>query len=117
MKKILIVEDDISIRELLTEILEDEGYLIYSAENGSEGLKSLELSMPDLIIMDVMMPVMDGYAFRQELMKKSNWNSIPILVMSAQDQGTEKLASHGLTNFINKPLELNHFIEQVSLLA
>ena len=65
MKKILIVEDDISIRELLVEILEGQGYQVSSSINGSDGIKSLEKSTPDLILMDVMMPVMDGYTFRK----------------------------------------------------
>ena len=117
MKKILVVEDDLSIRELLIEILEDEGYHVSSGSNGSEGLSSLELSTPDLIIMDVMMPIMDGYAFRKELLKNSIWSSIPVIAMSAQAQGLEKLKLHGLTNFISKPLEINHFLETVSSLA
>lgn len=117
MKKILIVEDDTSIRELLKEILEDEGYSVSSSANGSEGLKSLELSVPDLIIMDIMMPVMDGYSFRKELMKNAAWTSIPVLAMSAQTQADHKLLSHGFTNFIHKPLELNHLLEAVSSLA
>ena len=117
MKKILIVEDDTSIRELLTDILEDEGYAVSASATGLEGLNSLAASIPDLIIMDVMMPVMDGYAFRNELIKNSTLSSIPILVMSAQSQGAEKLHSHGLCNFINKPLELTHLLRTVSSLA
>lgn len=117
MKKILIVEDDTSIRELLADILEDEGYAVSSSANGLEGLHSLELSVPDLIIMDVMMPVMDGYSFRAELIKNSKLSLIPILVMSAQAQGIDKLKLHGLTNFINKPLELNHLLATVSSLV
>lgn len=117
MKKILIVEDDTSIRELLTDILEDEGYAVSASANGQEGLSALAVSIPDLIIMDVMMPVMDGYAFRNELIKNSSFSLIPILVMSAQAQGAEKLHSHGLCNFINKPLELTHLLRTVSSLA
>lgn len=117
MKKILVVEDDLSIRELLIEILEDEGYLVSSGVNGSEALRQLELCIPDLIIMDIMMPIMDGYTFRKELMKNLNWSSIPVLAMSAQDQVLEKLQSHGLINFIKKPLELNHLLQAVSNLA
>lgn len=117
MKKILLVEDDLSIRELLTEILEDEGYVVSSSANGSEGLECLKNTIPDLIIMDIMMPVMDGYAFRKELLKNNKFNSIPVIVMSAQTQGLEKLEAHGLTNFINKPLELSHLLNTVSSLA
>ena len=117
MKKILLVEDDTSIRELLEEILESEGYLVYSSVNGLEGIKALETYSPDLILMDVMMPIMDGYAFKKELLMNPKWNLIPVLAMSAQFQGKEKLADYGITNFINKPLELDHLLETVKTLS
>lgn len=117
MKKILVVEDDTSIRELLVEILESQGYQVSYGINGSDGIKSLNSVTPDLILMDVMMPVMDGYAFRKELLHNPKWNLIPVIVMSAQNQGKEKLADHGITNFISKPLELNHLLETVKCLA
>ena len=117
MKKILIVEDDTSIRELLVEIFESEGYLVDSSVNGSEAILSLETNIPDIILMDVMMPIMDGFAFRIEQMKNPLWNSIPVVAMSAQDQGLEKLSDFGITNFINKPLELNHLLETVRTLS
>lgn len=117
MKKILVVEDDISIRELLVEIFESEGYLVDSRVNGAEALTSLEANIPDIILMDVMMPVMDGYAFRLEQMKNPLWSSIPLLAMSAQDQGTGKLSDFGITNFISKPLELDHLLETVRSLS
>lgn len=117
MKKILIIEDDTSIRELLVEIFESEGYLVDSGVNGSEGIKALETNIPDLILMDVMMPVMDGYAFRMEQMKNPKWDSIPVVAMSAQDQGRGKLEDHGITNFINKPLELDRLLETVKSLS
>jgi len=90
---------------------------VSSGINGQEGLKSLESSTPDLIIMDVMMPIMDGFAFRENLMKNSAWRSIPTLVMSAQNQSLDKLKSHGLENFINKPLDLTRLLEAVNTLA
>lgn len=117
MKKILIVEDDTSIRELLVEIFESEGYNVASTINGLEGIKALEENIPDLILMDVTMPVMDGYAFRQEQLKNPNWDSIPVLAMSAQEQGREKLKDYGITNFISKPLELDHLLETVRILS
>ena len=67
-KKILVIEDDDSIRELLVELLQSEGYLVVSVSNGLEGIKYLEShSNPDLILMDLMMPVMDGYSFRTQI--------------------------------------------------
>jgi len=117
MKKILIVEDDISIRELLVEIFESEGYEVCSGQNGSEGIKALEKSKPDVILMDLLMPVMDGYAFREEQIKKPEWDQIPVLAMSAQDQELEKLEAYGIKHFIQKPLELDHLLTQVKQLS
>jgi len=117
MKKILIVEDDISIRELLVEIFESEGYEVNSSQNGSEGIKALEQGKPDVILMDILMPVMDGYAFREEQIKKPEWNEIPVLAMSAQNQELEKLEAYGIKHFIQKPLELDHLLNQVKQLS
>lgn len=91
-KRILVVEDDTSIRELLVELLESEGYSVSSAINGLEGLKYLQTQgNPDLILIDLMMPVMDGYSFRTEQLKNSNWASIPTVVMSAEANAKEKM--------------------------
>ncbi len=117
MKKILVVEDDVSIRELLVDVLESEGYQVMAGANGFEGIKILETVTPDLILMDTLMPIMDGYAFRREQMKNPSWNTIPVLMMSAQDQAKEKLENHGIKNFINKPLELDNLLETVRALA
>ncbi len=113
MKKILLVEDDLSIRELLVEIFENEGYQVSSSLNGLEGIKSLQTETPDLIVMDIMMPVMDGYAFRKEMLADPKSSSIPLLALSAQTQSIEKLADYGITNFIKKPLELDELLEAV----
>ncbi len=112
-KKILIVEDDISIRELLVEAFESEDYEVTYGTNGVEGLQALESSVPDLILMDMMMPVMDGYKFREELLKNPMWNSIPVVAMSAQDQCEENLKNSKIATFISKPLELDHLLETV----
>ena len=117
MKKILVVEDDISIRELLVDVLESEGYQVTAGTNGFEGIKLLETITPDLILMDTLMPIMDGYAFRKEQMKNPLWNTIPVLMMSAQDQAKDKLDDHEIKNFITKPLELDDLLEAVRTLA
>jgi CheY-like chemotaxis protein len=115
MKRILVVEDDTSIRELLVELLESEGYEVNSSENGSEGIKALESMRPDLILMDMMMPIMDGYGFRQAQLERSEWRDIPLVAMSAQEQ--DDLENFGIMNFLPKPLEINHLLETVRSLS
>lgn len=114
-KKILVVEDDTSIRELLVELLESEGYKVSSAINGLEGLKCLKTeSLPDLILIDLMMPVMDGYSFRTEQLKNPQWASIPTVVMSAEANAKEKMKNFNITAFLSKPVELDTILKTVS---
>jgi CheY-like chemotaxis protein len=113
-KRILVVEDDNSIRELLVELLQSEGYEVASAVNGLEGLKYLQTQKnPDLILIDLMMPVMDGYAFRTEQMKNAQWSKIPVVVMSAEANAKEKMKSFGITAFLAKPVELDTILKTV----
>lgn len=117
-KRILIIEDDNSIRELLVELLQSEGYEVASAVNGLEGLKYLQTQInPDLILVDLMMPVMDGYAFRTEQMKNPAWNKIPVVVMSAEANAKEKMKSFDITAFLAKPVELDTILNTVQKFA
>ena len=114
-KKILVVEDDTSIRELLVELLESESYEVYSAVNGLEGLKVLEAgNRPDLILIDLMMPIMDGYSFRTEQLKNSVWSKIPTIVMSAEANAKEKMKNFQITAFLSKPVELETILNTVA---
>lgn len=114
-KRILVVEDDTSIRELLVELLESEGYNVASAINGLEGLKFLEANQsPDLILIDLMMPVMDGYSFRTEQLKNNNWAQIPTVVMSAEANAKEKMKNFNITAFLSKPVELDMILKTVA---
>lgn len=114
-KRILVVEDDTSIRELLVELLESEGYQVASAINGLEGLKYLQSNQnPDLILIDLMMPVMDGYSFRTEQLKNPDWSKIPTVVMSAEANAKEKMKNFNITAFLSKPVELDTILKTVS---
>lgn len=114
-KRILVVEDDTSIRELLVELLESEGFTVSAAANGLEGLKSLQAEgSPDLILIDLMMPVMDGYSFRNEQLKNSQWAKIPTVVMSAEANAKEKMKNFNITAFLSKPVELDTILKTIS---
>ena len=114
-KRILVVEDDTSIRELLVELLESEGYKVASAVNGLDGLKQLQATeSPDLILIDLMMPVMDGYSFRTEQLKNPAWAKIPTVVMSAEANAKEKMKNFNITAFLSKPVELDTILNTVA---
>ena len=74
-KKILIVEDEANIRELLRLYLEREGYTVIEAENGVEGIKQWKSEKPDMLLLDVMMPVMDGWTVCKEIQRKATCRS------------------------------------------
>lgn len=93
MIKILVVEDDKHVRKLMNAVLKREGYDVVTAENGREALKVLEVQHIDLIILDIMMPEMDGYEFAEEL--KEADNRIPILMATAKQLPEDKKKASG----------------------
>jgi signal transduction histidine kinase/DNA-binding response OmpR family regulator len=86
---VLILEDDEDSRHLLQKMLEKEGWTVYQAENGRVGLDVLREHEPDLILMDLMMPEMNGFEFVVELQKNERWATIPLIVLTAKDLTAE----------------------------
>jgi signal transduction histidine kinase/DNA-binding response OmpR family regulator len=82
---VLIVEDDASLRELLRRRLQKEQWTVIEAENGREGLERMSEREPELILLDLMMPEMDGFQFLDEVRKHENWRSIPVIVITAKE--------------------------------
>ena len=83
--QVLVVEDHASTRLLVRRMLEKEGCRVVEAENGREGLERMKQLRPDLILLDLMMPVMDGFEFASELRRTPNWRDVPIIVTTAKD--------------------------------
>lgn len=106
---ILVVEDDRDIRESLVDMLQDEGFLVISAENGKIGIELLQSSahLPSLVLLDLTMPVMDGYAFRREQLKDPKFAAIPTALLSADGSLEEKAKLTGLKDYITKPINLS----------
>jgi CheY-like chemotaxis protein len=110
---ILIVEDDDDIREALAQILELEGYAVREAVNGREALDVSARELPCLILLDLMMPVMDGWQFRSEQMKDPVLSQIPVVVISADAGIHEKVASFGAASVLPKPISLDRLLRAV----
>jgi CheY-like chemotaxis protein len=111
---ILIIEDDDDIREALTQILELEGYTVREAANGREALDiSSREPLPSLILLDLMMPVMDGWQFRSEQMKDPTLAKVPVVVISADAGVHEKVASFGAASVLPKPISLDRLLHAV----
>lgn len=116
MTKILVIEDEMKLRETLSELLSLARYDVVEANDGLDGLEKVILTNPDLIICDVMMPKLDGYAFLEEL-KNTNHPNIPVIFLTAKTEVTdqERGIALGAKAFILKPFsfqELKLVIEQ-----
>lgn len=113
---ILVVDDDHSSRIVMQGILERDGYTISEARNGMEALKHCEESMPDLILMDALMPVMDGFTACERIMSMDSSTYPTILMITAlQDEGTlERAFTAGATDFILKPINTTVLRQRVS---
>lgn len=111
-KKILIVEDEANIRELLRLYLEREGYTVLEAENGVEGIKKWKSDKPDMLMLDVMMPVMDGWAVCREIRAESD---VPIIMLTAKGETADRVSGleMGADDYIVKPLEMPEVIARV----
>ena len=111
-KKILIVEDEANIRELLRLYLEREGYTVLEAENGVEGIKKWKSYKPDMLLLDVMMPVMDGWEVCREIRAESD---VPIIMLTAKGETADRVSGleMGADDYIVKPLEMPEVIARV----
>jgi two-component system chemotaxis response regulator CheY len=85
MTKLLIIDDEIILRQTISELFSVSGYEVIEAQDGLEGLKKVNQTQPDLIICDVMMPKIDGYGFVEQL-KKTNYRDIPVLFLTAKTE-------------------------------
>ena len=106
MKRILIAEDNAVNRELLRELLEARGYVVEEACNGLEALQSIAEAVPDALLLDVSMPVLDGYATVQRIRQDPNIAHLPVLAVTAYamrgDQ--EKAIEAGFDGYLSKPI-------------
>lgn len=116
MLTILVVEDERDLADLLREILEDEGYAVIVAGNGQEALTQLDLVQPQLIISDIMMPIMDGVALCRAVQKHPRHRHVPIVLTSAAKYPPrmERPCFHA---FLPKPFELDHMLTTVTSLT
>ena len=107
-EKILIVEDTESIILLLTEYLQHRGYQILAARNGMEGVKLAAQERPDLILMDVMMPVMDGVEAAKQIRANKDLQSIPIIALTALAMAgdKERCLEAGMNDYLSKPVQM-----------
>jgi two-component system, chemotaxis family, chemotaxis protein CheY len=112
---ILVIDDDPSILWTVSEILEDEGYPVETATNGLEGLNVLERTSPALILLDMRMPVLDGWGFARTLKERNL--KLPVLVMTAAQDACRWSKEIGADGYLAKPFDLSELLTTVSLLT
>ena len=115
MATILVVEDEFGIAEVLASALTDSGYDVLIAINGKQGLERLKESHPELVLLDFMMPVLDGPAMVRAMRTDAELRAIPIIIMSSLPEAAIVEAVSGMYNgFIRKPFRLRTVTEMVN---
>ena len=111
-KTILIVEDDANIRELLRLYLEQEGYKVETAQDGMEGMRAFKRVHPDLVLLDLMMPVMDGTQVMKQIREISK---TPVIMLTAKGETFDKVAGLdlGADDYVTKPFETRELIARI----
>ncbi len=113
MKTVLIVEDEFAVAEALAEFLTDAGYKAVTAYDGEQGLARLSESRPDLVILDLMLPVLDGLGMLERMRAESALRGIPVLIMSASHRPDESVS---FSDFISKPFNIDTLLAKVARL-
>jgi two-component system, chemotaxis family, chemotaxis protein CheY len=113
---VLVVDDDSDILDAISEILLADGYRVARARHGLEALEQIALERPRLVLLDLMMPVMDGIAFAHALRTRRPEVQVPILVISA-DATPDKVAQVGAAAFLPKPFDIDALLAHVGAIV
>jgi CheY-like chemotaxis protein len=113
MRQVLVIEDDPSIREALADLLRDLGYAVSEARNGLEGLRQASERRPDLILLDLMMPAMDGWQFREAQKQDALLLDVPVIVISAFATAEDNVALGDVAARFSKPFDVMALLEAV----
>ena len=111
-KKILVIDDEEDMQKLLKMRLEQENFNIISANDGDVGVKVAEQELPDLILLDIMMPKMDGYTCLKEIRKLPKTKDIPVVMLSGKEEEKVRdlFAFQKISGYIEKPFELDDLV-------
>lgn len=115
-KKILVVDDDQGILEMLELLLDDDGYEVILEPNSVNALKTIENQHPDLILLDIWMPVISGDQILRSLKTDQKTSSIPVLMYSASTDGKLIAESSGADDFLSKPFDITQLLSAIETL-
>jgi CheY-like chemotaxis protein len=117
-KKVLVADDKATSRELVRTILEQTGHVVYEAANGMEAVRRAREVLPDLILLDLHMPALDGFGALRELKEDEKFGATPIVALtaSAMQGDRERALAAGFTGYIAKPISLNELRSEIERL-
>lgn len=116
VKKILVIDDSPTERHFLTEILSKNNYQVITAVNGEEGVEKARKELPDLILMDVVMPGLNGYQATRTLTRDEQTKHIPIIVCTSKGQETDKIwgLRQGAADYVVKPVNPEELLKKIA---
>ena len=116
-KSILVVDDEPIVVEIAKRKLEERGYEVMTAQDGIEALEALKKKIPDLILLDIQMPRMNGYTFVMEKGKIPEYGKIPVVVLTAYGEMQPLLQRHGIKAYLMKPLKLQELLDKIQAIV
>lgn len=118
IKKILVVDDSPTERHFLVELLSSNGFQVVTAENGEDGIAKAKVEHPDLILMDVVMPGLNGFQATRTLTRQETTKNIPIILCTSKNQETDKIwgLRQGALDYLVKPVDPAELLKKISAL-
>jgi two-component system chemotaxis response regulator CheY len=114
---VLVVDDEAVLRQTVAEALEMDGYEVCTASNGAEALRQVRVNRPHAVVLDLMMPVMNGWQFLKACHDDDLCKEIPVIVMSAFHHLTEEAPGLGISAWFEKPFDLDTLLQTVERLT
>jgi twitching motility two-component system response regulator PilH len=118
VKNILVIDDSPTERHILVDLLTRNGYQVVTAENGEEGIEKAKAELPDLILMDVVMPGLNGYQATRTLTRDDKTKHIPVIVCTSKNQETDKIwgLRQGAQDYLSKPINAEELLAKIAAL-
>lgn len=114
-KRVLLVDDDPDLLKMLKLRIESEGYEFMSAQDGEEMLKVMKVKRPDVVLLDIMLPKLDGYSALREMRKEEDFKDIPVIVLTAKEKKKvgDLFTLERVAFFVEKPFETKELLEKI----
>jgi CheY-like chemotaxis protein len=110
-REVFVIDDDLDILEAMTFVLEDAGYHVLTATNGAEALERLRAHVaPNLILLDLMMPIMNGWQFLAEQSSDPKLAGIPVVLVTGAGQASQRARSLGVAGYLEKPVDIGQLL-------